>query len=116
MVQTQKAFQDEFHRLLGRLVHAHARFDFNIGLQLNWLGSYYQIDVAEQLDPRKAQLGTRLKKLKQLILDMYQPAGGRALDRFQHVVSKSRGRQGASQRLCTRPLGRAWKVQFQAPW
>jgi len=33
-------FEDEFHRLLGRLVHATARFDFNVGLQLNSFGIY----------------------------------------------------------------------------
>lgn len=36
-VQAVDPFSDEFHRLLGRLVHAIARFDFNVGLQLNWL-------------------------------------------------------------------------------
>jgi len=35
-------FEDEFHRLLGRLVHTTARFDFNVDLQLNSFGIYYQ--------------------------------------------------------------------------
>jgi len=76
-------FEDEFHRLLGRLVHVHARFDFNIGLQLNWMGPYYQEDVAELLNPLQTQLGRRLKKLKQLILDIYSPAGEEALTAFK---------------------------------
>lgn len=35
-------FSDEFHRLLGRLIHSIARFDFTVGLQLNWLGPHCQ--------------------------------------------------------------------------
>ncbi len=34
------AFTDDFHKLLGRLVLAHSRLDFSIGLQLRWMGSY----------------------------------------------------------------------------
>lgn len=80
--QQLSAFEAEFHRLLGRLVHAHARFDFNIGLQLNWMGPFYQEEVAELLNPLQAQLGKRLKKLKQIVLDAYEPAGEHALAAF----------------------------------
>jgi len=81
--QQPDPFEDAFHRLLGRLVHAHARFDFNIGLQLNWMGSYCQQDATELLNPLKVQLGNRLKKLKQLILEIYEPAGAEALVAFK---------------------------------
>jgi len=69
------AFSDDFHKLLGRLVHAHARLDFNIGLQLRWMGPYCQVDVSEHLDPLKTQYAQRLKKLRQLTMDIYQPGG-----------------------------------------
>ena len=72
-------FEDEFHRLLGRLVHVTARFDFNVGLQLNWLGLYYQCDVKELLDPCKTQLKGRLKELRKVVLKAYEPAGENAL-------------------------------------
>ena len=81
--QRGDAFKDEFHRQLGRLVHAHARFDFNVGLQLNWLGQYYKVEVSDLLDPRKAQLGLRLKKLRGLVLDVFEPAGETAIADFK---------------------------------
>jgi len=68
--QQRDPFEDEFHRLLGRLVHAHARFDFNLGLQLKWLGPYCQVDLGGLLDPQTSRLGERLKKLRQLVLDV----------------------------------------------
>lgn len=81
-VQAADPFSDEFHRLLGRLVHAIARFDFNVGLQLNWLGPHCQQDVSDLLTARQARLGDRLKKLEVLIMDVYEPAGAKALTEF----------------------------------
>lgn len=75
-------FDDEFHRLLGRLIHAHTRFDFNIGLQLNHFGPHVCEDVSVMLDPRRSQLNTRLKKLKQIVMKAFQPAGKEALAEF----------------------------------
>jgi hypothetical protein len=75
-------FRNEFHRLLGRLVHAHGLFDFNIGLQLNWMGPFYGDDVGEFLDPHKAPFSKRLKKLKQLVMHAFEPAGKTALEEF----------------------------------
>jgi len=82
-------FKDEFHRLLGRLVHAQAMFDFNVGLQLNWMGPHCHEDVADLLNPVKTQLGTRLKKLKKLVLDVYEPAGEQAIAEFKAWFKKS---------------------------
>lgn len=81
-VRRGDAFVDEFRRQLGRLVHAHAGFDFNVGLQLNWLGLHCQVDVSELLDPRRSQLGLRLKTLKRLVLDVFGPAGEIAAAEF----------------------------------
>lgn len=82
-------FRDEFHRLLGQLVHAIARFDFTVGLQLNWLGPYCQKDVTELLSPRQAKLGEHLKKLKALIMDVYEPAGPKALAEFTEWFARA---------------------------
>jgi hypothetical protein len=81
--QKDDYFADEFHRYLGRLVHAFARFDYNIGLQLNYYGKRYQLDLSEILDPKAKPLGARLKILKRLILDLYSPAGEAVLTEFK---------------------------------
>lgn len=64
---SREAFLEEFHRHLGRLVNATASFDFNIGLQLNWMGPWLGIDVAEALDPKRTHLRQRLKRLMRLM-------------------------------------------------
>ena len=68
-------FVDDFHRLFGSFVLAHARLDFNVGLQLLHIGAYRQVDVSELLDPLKTPFALRLKKLRQLTLDLYVSAG-----------------------------------------
>jgi len=88
-VEHPDPFKDEFHRLLGRLVHTQAMFDFNVGLQLNWMGPYCQQDVADLLNPVKAQLGTRIKSLKKLVLDVYEPAGETAIAEFNAWFKKA---------------------------
>ena len=82
-------FEDEFHRLLGRLVHAQARFDFNVGLSLNWMGPHYGREVTDLLDPINTLLGTRLRKLKALVLDAYEPAAKQALVDFKAWFEKA---------------------------
>jgi hypothetical protein len=78
-----EAFERDFHYLLGRLVHAHARFDFNLGLQLNWMGPMYGVEVGEVLNPYKAAFKTRLEFFKRLVLDVYQPAGSAFATEFR---------------------------------
>ena len=78
----QSEFENEFHRLLGRLVHESARFDFNVVLQLNGFGIYYQADVKELLDPLKTQLKQRLKGLKRIVLSAFERAGPDAMAEF----------------------------------
>lgn len=58
------------HLLLGRLVHAYARFDFNMGLQLAWLGPYRGVAVQELLD-KKISFSERFRKLKPLVLETF---------------------------------------------
>jgi hypothetical protein len=70
-----EAFNRDFHYLLGRLVHAHARFDFNVGLQLNWMGPMYGVEASEVLSPYKGTFKARLDLFKRIVLDVYQPAG-----------------------------------------
>lgn len=78
----EAGFRDEFHRLLGRLVHAMARFDFNIGLQLNQLGPYRSQDVGSLLQTGQARLGDRLKRLRVLVLETYASAGPAVAQQF----------------------------------
>ena len=70
--------RDEFHRLLGRLVHEHMMFDFNIGLQLNWLGPHNGVNVRHLLK-RNVSVSRRLNELKPLILKTYSAAGDATL-------------------------------------
>lgn len=77
------SFSRDFHYLLGRLVHAHARFDFNVGLQLNWMGPMYGVEVIELLNPHKAKFKARLAMFKRLVLDVYQPAGAAFVTEFR---------------------------------
>ena len=75
-------FDQKFHYLLGRLVRAHSNFDYNVGLQLNWLGRYYGESVEEVLNPLKP-FSERLKLLKRFILNAFQRAGEGALSEFK---------------------------------
>jgi len=79
----EEKFVDDFHKLLGRFVVAHARMDFNMGLQLRSIGFYCKVDVSDLLDPLKATFSQRLKKLRQLLLEYYDPAGDAAKDEFK---------------------------------
>jgi hypothetical protein len=76
-------FTREFHHLLGRLAHAHASLDFNVGLQLNWLGPYLQVKVHHLLDAKKVAFAKRLDMLKQLVFELFENAGDAALGEFQ---------------------------------
>jgi len=82
-------FEHEFHSLLGRLVRAHANFDYNVGLQLNWLGGYYGLSVKELLDPFGVPFGKRLKVLRRFILDAFERCGEDTLAKFQDWFDKA---------------------------
>lgn len=71
-----------FHLRLGRLSHASAQLDFNIGLTLNWLGQHNSVDVRKLLDPKKTQLCQRLEKLEELIKKIYDQAQPRVASDF----------------------------------
>lgn len=76
-------FRREFHHLLGRLANAHANLDFNIGLQLNWLGPHLQVKVHHLLDARKVMFAKRLGMLKDLVFELFENAGEAALNEFR---------------------------------
>lgn len=78
-----EAFSREFHHLLGRMVHAHARFDFNVGLQLSWMGPTYGVEVTDVLNPHKATFKVRLNFFKRLVLEAYQPGGAAFVTEFR---------------------------------
>lgn len=77
----ERELADEVHRLLGRLVHASARFDFNMGLQLVWLGPYCQVPVAQLLDKR-VPFNQRLQMLRRLVLDVFAHENDDAREAF----------------------------------
>lgn len=76
---SEDPFLEEFHRNLGRLVHATASFDFNVGLQLHWIGPMLGVDVTEDLDPKRTHLRQRLRRLKSLTLKSFAAAGDDAV-------------------------------------
>ena len=84
-----ETFSRDFHCLLGRLVHAHARFDFTIGLQLNWMGPMYGVEVSEVLDPCRATFKARLNFFKRLVLEVYQPVGSKFVAEFQSWFNRA---------------------------
>ena len=85
---TADPFNDEFHRLLGRLVHAHARFDFNMGLQLRWLGPHNDVPVDHLLDVR-VPFSHRLRALRPLVLATFSPAGPKAKTEFEALFHRA---------------------------
>lgn len=62
--------EDRLHILLGRLVHAFGRFDFNIGLQLKWMGPYCGEKVEHLLNARMP-FAIRLDALEPLVMKLY---------------------------------------------
>lgn len=82
-------FRDEFHRLLGKLVHAHATFDFAVGLQLRWLGPHLAIQVDHLIASRRVPFAHRLDALKPLVLDMFEPAGPVARAEFKDWFARA---------------------------
>ena len=76
-------FENEFHRLLGQLVHSHARFDFTLGLQLKWLGPHCAVDIATHLDPRRTPFIKRLHRLRKVVVIAFAPGGVEVLAEFK---------------------------------
>jgi hypothetical protein len=113
---TQECLEDELHRQLGRLVHEAARFDFFVGLQLNWLGPYCQVEVSKYLDPTSYTLDNRLAALRKLVKKAFISAGPEVLAEFDKWFASARaaralrnkyahGRWGVPGRLDESPLG-----------
>jgi hypothetical protein len=113
---TQESLEDELHRSLGRLVHEAARFDFFVGLQLNWLGPYLQVDVSKYLTPTKYTLDNRLAILWKLVRKAYRSAGPEVIAEFDQWFARARsaralrnnyahGRWGVPGKLAESPLG-----------
>lgn len=113
---TQESLEEELHRSLGRLVHEASRFDFIVGLQLNWLGRYCQVDVSKYLSPTKYTLENRLAMLKKLIKKAFRTAGPEVTAEFDKWFASARaaralrnryahGRWGVPGKLAESPLG-----------
>lgn len=89
--------RDGLHLLLGRLVHAYARLDHFIGLQLKWLGEYRDRPVGKLLR-KTVGFDHRVKILRELSLENWghsdPKVAGEFLAWFKEVedVQKSRNR------------------------
>lgn len=70
-------YEQTFHYLLGRLVHAYARFDFNLGLQFSW-ANQSGVDTKKLLNPTQSNISQRLEALRPMILKVYEFAGPKA--------------------------------------
>jgi hypothetical protein len=81
------SLRNEVHLLLGQLVHAYARFDFNMGLQLAWLGPYRGVAVQDLLDG-KIPFGQRLKALRRLVLEVFASENEHAHVAFKRLFQR----------------------------
>jgi hypothetical protein len=68
--RVEESASDAMHRLLGRLVHAYARLDHYVGLQLKWLGDY-RAQPVEQLLRKTVPFDMRLRRLKKLAIETW---------------------------------------------
>lgn len=69
-LRPEDEFTSRFYGLLGRLVHAHAQLDFNVGLQLNWMGPHLGTDVSGLLQGT-VPFARRLTKLEELTAELF---------------------------------------------
>jgi hypothetical protein len=69
-LRPEDEFTTRFYGLLGRLVHAHAQLDFNVGLQLNWMGPHLGTDVSGLLQGT-VPFARRLTKLEELTAELF---------------------------------------------
>lgn len=81
-LRPEDEFTSRFYGLLGRLVHAHAQLDFNVGLQLNWMGPYLGQDIRGLLQAT-TPFAHRLEKLEELTLKLYANVEPEALAELQ---------------------------------
>lgn len=81
-LRPEDEFTSRFYGLLGRLVHAHAQLDFNVGLQLNWMGPWLGHDVKPLLQAT-TPFARRLTKLEELTSELFANAEPGALEELK---------------------------------
>lgn len=86
--------EDRLHLLLGRLVHAVARLDFCVGLQLQWLGPYRGHDLADLFSTGQGSFQKRLHKLKVLTMEIWAHADAQALAAFSDWFVRAEAARG----------------------
>lgn len=74
--------RDALHLLLGRLIHAYARLDHFIGLQLKWLGEYRDRPTAKVLRKR-TPFELRLRLLRELAIESWGHSDVKVADEFK---------------------------------
>jgi hypothetical protein len=88
MALDHEDIRDRFHLELGRMVHAHSLFDFNIGIALDSMGQHIGEDHSNLL-VGTIPLANRLKALKPVMLTMYEAAGEEALAEIERWFAKA---------------------------
>lgn len=87
-------FDSAFHLLLGRLVHAIARLDFNVGLQLRYWAHEEDSRIPALLKPGTPKLHDRLKILEELVAAAWSAThdeGQKELSGWFERAHKARG-------------------------
>ncbi|WP_431113050.1 hypothetical protein [Variovorax paradoxus] len=86
------------HRLLGRLIHAYARLDHFVGLQIAWLGDYRGQSVKDLL-VRGVNFAQRLRSLQLLTLETWGHSDPRVAQEFAAWFRDVRRAQAQRNRL-----------------
>ncbi|SEA67706.1 hypothetical protein [Variovorax sp. YR216] len=74
--------RDGLHLLLGTLIHAYARLDHFMGLQLKWLGEYRGRPVTNLLR-KNVGFDRRLKLLRELSIETWAHSDAKIADEFR---------------------------------
>ena len=80
--------------LLGRLVHAVARLDLNVGLQLKWLGPYRGHNVSDLFSTGQGSFRHRLRKVKSLTIETWAHSDAEAQKAFSDWFVRAEAARG----------------------
>jgi len=95
---SEDSANDEMHRLLGRLIHAYARLDHFIGLQVAWLGDYRGRSVQDLL-VKGVNFAKRLRCLQQLAFETWAHSDPEVAKQFASWFKAVRYAQAQRNRL-----------------
>ncbi|WP_157128563.1 hypothetical protein [Cupriavidus sp. USMAA2-4] len=87
-------FDSAFHLLLGRLVHAIARLDFNVGLQLGYWAHKDDASIWKLLKPGTSRLHERLTALEELVSAAWFASHDEGQKEFRHWFARAHKARG----------------------